>query len=239
MRHRLATTALALCHAALVAQTGVHAAQLRVEPILLEMNSPAAAGTLTLHNGADTEIAVQTRVQRWSQSGGQETLEPTSDVVASPPAVTLAPGADYVIRIVRVTKAAVQREESYRVIVDQLPDQRRRPAQAVNLLIRQSIPVFFRDPRITASKVTWSVRRQGQAVALAAENSGDERVRIAALNLKDASGRTLSFGKGLIGYVLGRSAMSWPLPQAAGLTLKGPISISAETDKGPLRAVSQ
>ena len=80
----------------------VTAAQLRVEPVLLEMTSPSAAGTLKLRNDEDSEVTIQTRVLRWSQTGGKETLEPTTDVVASPPAVKLAPGADYVVRVVRV-----------------------------------------------------------------------------------------------------------------------------------------
>ena len=69
------------------------AAQLRVQPVLLELDAPAAAATLTLRNDEDAEIAVQTRVFIWRQSGGAETLEPTTDVVASPPTVKLAPGA--------------------------------------------------------------------------------------------------------------------------------------------------
>jgi P pilus assembly chaperone PapD len=82
---------------------------------------------LTLRNDEDTEVTVQTRVLRWSQNAGKETLEPTPDVVASPPAVTLAPGADYVVRVVRVSKQPVHGEESYRVIVDQLPRTGRQP----------------------------------------------------------------------------------------------------------------
>jgi P pilus assembly chaperone PapD len=97
------------------------AAQLRVEPVSLELGAPAAAGILTLRNDDDVEVTAQTRVFRWSQSAGKETLEPTTDVVASPPTVTLSPHADYVVRVVRVTKQPVQGEENYRVFVDQIP----------------------------------------------------------------------------------------------------------------------
>ena len=216
------------------------AAQLHVEPILLEMNAPAASGTLTLRNSEDVEVTVQTRVQRWSQVDGRETLEPTSDVVASPPSVTLAPNADYVVRIVRVSKAPVRAEESYRVIVDQLPDVRRSAGRAVNLLIRQSIPVFFRARQIDRPNVVWSLKRSGDKLSIVARNDGDERLRIASLGLKDAAGRTASFGNGLIGYVLGLSAMSWVVPgRASGFGTGGQVSVSAETDKGQLHAVAQ
>src|SRR3954471_12794319 len=41
-------------------------------------------------------------VFRWSQVDSKEKLEPTEEVVASPPAVTLAANGSYVARIVRV-----------------------------------------------------------------------------------------------------------------------------------------
>jgi fimbrial chaperone protein len=220
--------------------TSAFAAQLRVEPVLLEMNAPAAAGTLTLRNDEDSEVTIQTRVLRWSQAAGKETLEPTTDVVASPPAVTLASGADYVVRVVRVSKQPVRGEESYRVIVDQLPRVRRQQARAVNLLIRQSIPVFFRSTELNLPTVSWSMNTEAGKLILVANNAGDERLRIASLRLKDSAGSTISFGNGLVGYVLGRSSMSWIAPtNPHGFGASGPVSMTAETDKGPTHAVVQ
>ena len=226
--------------AALTASTGAApAAQLRVEPVLLEMNAPAAAGTLNLRNDEDDAVTVQTRVLRWSQNAGKETLEPTTDVVASPPAVTMAPGTDYVVRIVRVTKQPVRGEESYRVIVDQLP-RAGRQSRSVNLLIRQSIPVFFRGRELSLPAVTWSIGSDAGKLVVLASNTGDERLRIASLRLRDSSGGVVSFGNGLVGYVLGRSSMSWIAPSyPRGFATGGPVSIAAETDRGPTHAVAQ
>jgi fimbrial chaperone protein len=216
------------------------AAQLRVEPVLLELNAPAAAGSLTLRNDEDNEVVVQTRVVRWSQADGKETLEPTTDVVASPPSVKLAPGADYVVRVVRVSKRPVRGEESYRVIVDQLPNAGKQQARAVNLLIRHSIPVFFRNPQLSAASVSWSLGYEGDKLVVVASNSGDERLRIASLRLRDAAGATVSFGSGLVGYSLGRSSISWVAPShPRGFGATGSVSITAETDKGPIDAMAQ
>jgi fimbrial chaperone protein len=216
------------------------AAQLHVEPVLLELNAPTAAGSLTLRNEEDIEVVVQTRVLRWSQVGGKESLEPTIDVVASPPTVKLAPGADYVVRVVRVSKRPVSGEESYRVIVDQLPNARRQQARAINLLIRHSIPIFFRNPQLSAPNVSWSLGYDGDKLVVVASNSGDERLRIASLRLRDAAGTTVSFGNGLVGYVLGRSSMSWIAPShPRGFGVSGSVSITAETDKGPINAMAQ
>ena len=223
----------------IAAETPLDAGQLRVEPVSLELIEPAAAATLTLRNDDDVEVTAQTRVFRWSQSAGKEILEPTADVVASPPAVKLSPHTDYVVRVVRVTKQPIQGEESYRVIVDQLPQPQKQTARAINLLVRQSIPVFFRSRQLSVSAVSWSLAYEGDKLIVTARNEGEERLRIASLQLRNSAGKTINFGNGLLGYALGRSSMSWIAPgNARDFGTVGPVSISAVSDKGPVNAVA-
>ena len=214
------------------------AAALRIEPVLVEVFTPGAASTLTLRNDDDSEVNVQIRVYKWSQSNGDERLEPTTDVVASPPAAKLAPKTDYVARIVRVSRQPIQVEESYRIIVDQLPQTQARAPRTVNLLIRQSIPVFFIARQGANSSVTWSLAYDGSRLIVAAQNSGDRRLRISSLKLVDAEGKTVAFGNGLTGYVLSQSTMKWIVPgQGRGFAPSGSVSISAQGDSGPVHAV--
>jgi fimbrial chaperone protein len=216
------------------------AAQLSVQPILLEMNEPTQTGALLLHNSEDSQIVVQTRVMRWSQANGKETLEPTADVVASPPIVTMSSGADYTVRVVRVSKEPFHGEESYRVFVDQLPNDRKSNGNAVNFLIRQSIPVFFRAQQLNPPSVSWSYGYDGGKLVVTGSNNGDERLRIASLHLHDAAGTSINFGNGLVGYVLGHSSMSWFVPRPPkGFGVSGSVSIAAQSDKGPVNAVAQ
>ncbi|MGO4870147.1 MAG: molecular chaperone [Roseiarcus sp.] len=211
--------------------------QLTVEPVLLEMEAPSASGILKLRNDQDVAVTAQTRVLRWTQVDGVEKLEQTSDVVSSPPEVTLAPKINYVVRVVRVSKQPVHGEESYRVLVDQLPSNPRLSNPTVRLLIRQSIPVFFRARQVSPPEVSWSLSRKGDLLFLNAANSGDERLRIASLRLQDASGTTLSFGNGLLGYVLGRSSMRWQTPRhPRNFARSGPVTLVAQTNKGALKA---
>lgn len=215
-------------------------AQLHVQPVLLELSAPTAAGVLTLRNDDDAEIVVQTRVVRWSQSSGSDLFEPAIDVVASPPSATLAPRSEYVVRIVRVSKQPVRDEESYRVIVDQLPSALGQQNRSVNVLIRQSIPVFFRVRNLRPANVSWTVRHEANKVILTASNAGSEHLRIASLRLRSPTGNTVSYGNGLAGYVLGQSSKTWIIPnRPTGFGVKGPVSIAAESDKGPVSAIAQ
>jgi fimbrial chaperone protein len=215
------------------------AAQLRVEPVLLELNEPVSAAVLSVRNEEKFDVAVQTRVFRWSQSDGQESLGPTTDIAASPPIVRLQPGADYTIRVVRTSKVPLAGEESYRVIVDEIPDGQRPQRTNVAILIRQSIPVFLRARQMAAAHVSWSLRTEDGKLAVTGTNSGDERLRIASLRLRDAAGRAVDFGDGLVGYVLGRSSMRFVMPSPPrGFGAAGPVSVSAVTNTGPLHAMA-
>ena len=234
---RSTITAVFAAVVACAASAPASAGSLQVEPVLVDITAPGAASTVTLRNEGTTPIDAQIRVFRWSVVNGKEQLDPTDDVVASPPSVTLTPKGQYVTRIVRTSKQPVVGEESYRLLVDQLPDLSQQRNGAVNLMVRYSIPVFFGAPNKKNPTVAWSIATSGDKVTLTARNDGERRLRISALSLRDASGKSLSFGNGLAGYALGQSAMSWTVPRR-GFTANGSIAVTAQSDGGPIQAVA-
>ena len=85
--------------------------------------------------------------------------------------------------------------------------------------------------------ITWSVERNGNETYLTAVNSGGRRLKVSSLQVKDASGNSVSLGEGLNGYVLAGSSMRWVLPaKAQKLALQGPVVVSARGDDGPFNA---
>jgi fimbrial chaperone protein len=214
-----------------------NAGALQVEPVLVDVTAPGAASTITLRNEGNTPIDAQVRVFRWSLVDGVEKLEPTDDVVASPPSVTLTPKGQYIARIVRVSKQPVVGEESYRLLIDQLPDLSQQKNGTVNLMVRYSIPVFFGAANKKIPTLAWSLAVKGDKVTLMARNTGDRRLRISALSLRDAGGKSISFGPGLAGYALGQSTKTWTVA-SRGFATNGAASISAQSDGGPVQATA-
>src|SRR5918993_1358762 len=134
------------------------AAMLSVSPVTLEIAAPRTNAKLNLENRGEEPVTVQIRVFRWAIKNGKESLTPTSSVVASPPMATLKPHGKYTVRIVRVANEPVTAEESYRLLVDQLPKPVNQPGSAVSFLIRQSIPVFFTTAELQKPSLVWSAR---------------------------------------------------------------------------------
>ena len=69
---------------ALFGSTFAEAASLSVVPISVDVVRPATIGTVTLRNRESRPLPAQVRVFRWTQVDGEDRLEPTDDVVASP-----------------------------------------------------------------------------------------------------------------------------------------------------------
>jgi fimbrial chaperone protein len=173
------------------------------------------------------------RVFRWTQSDGEDRLTPAAEVVASPPAATLAPGAAQLVRVVRVQPGPARTEESYRVLVDIIPDAATRRPGEVTMVVRQSLPVFFDDGPALRAELGWSVENGPGGALLVARNRGGRRARISEIELRDAAGAIVTRIPGLAGYVLAGAARRWPLPSPAAARA---VSLSANTDLGPIRA---
>lgn len=126
-----------------VGMASVHASALQVSPVRLQFHGAQKAHAIHVFNHGTQGLDAQVRVMRWTQVGGVDQLEPAADMVASPAIVRVAPGKQQLVRLIRGSSAPQDREQSYRVLVDELPNPA--PEQAavgVQVLLRYSIPVF-------------------------------------------------------------------------------------------------
>ncbi|MFN3743855.1 MAG: molecular chaperone [Hyphomicrobiaceae bacterium] len=214
------------------------AASLRVTPVTLDVRVPRNAATLRLRNDADRPLDVQVRIFRWTQSGGADQYEPTTAVVVSPPATRLAPRVEYTVRVVRISKAPIAAEESYRVVIDEIPSSPVKRSGTINLVIRHSIPVFFRSAQAAMPKVSWRLAQSDGKPKLVAENAGGTRLRLADLSLHQGNAHVF-IKRGLVGYVLAGATVEWPVvlrqrPTAPVLTLKAESQLGAVHERVPV-----
>ena len=199
------------------------AAQLHVRPVGIQLTAPAKASKLVLTNRGRTPISAQVRIFRWTQRNGRDVLSRTRDVVASPPLLKMRPGRENIVRIVRLSRAPVRGEESYRLLVDEIP-RKKTHGSGVTFALRYSIPVFFTAPDATPAKVSWSAGVRGGRLWLRARNSGQRHDKISKLRVV-LNGRSHTISAGLAGYVLGGAAHAWQTPlrvrKGASIIIKG------------------
>ena len=232
----LATAAFLLTQAAM-------AASLQVSPISLEFSPEEQAQGIWLSNTGTVPLRAQVRVQQWSQAEGSDQLAPARDMTASPPMLEIAAGARQLVRIIRLQSAAPAQELSYRLLVDELPDESRQQEDSgLQFLLRYSIPVFVLPqgseaavggksiPLADTSTLSAVLHHDRKGSSLAISNQGRQRVRISQLVHVAADGTRTPLVQGLLGYVLAGQSMEWPLELPAGLGGNGVLKAKFNND---------
>ena len=212
------------------------AAALRVAPILVDVNRGATSKIVLQNLGKDV-TNVQIRIFKWVQKDGKRQLLKTRDVVASPPFAKIRPGKRNTIRVVRLSRKPLGKEESYRLLIDEIPSRKKTNRVQVGIALRYSLPVFFGTQVDQPSRLIWSVSQKNGETIVTARNVGLKRVRLVGMKLEDGKGRSLSFGKGLSGYVLQGSTKTWKRKGLiSGGRKRGRVIITAQTEHGKIRS---
>jgi fimbrial chaperone protein len=218
--------------------TPASAGNLEVSPVTVEIVAPSAASSVLLKNNGNEPVKMQARLFSWSQSRLGEQLDKTNDVVVSPPFVEMTPNDKAVIRIVRLSKRPVSGEESYRLLVDELPRQAAATGSMIQMVMRYSIPVFFTDGQHGSPSIDMGIQQHDGKLTIAISNHGTEHVKLSGMKVTDAGGDTVSFGNGLNGYVLAGASNSFSARGAR--KLKGSsITVSVSSNFGQLTKTLQ
>ncbi|MBY8964867.1 molecular chaperone [Algiphilus sp. NNCM1] len=245
MRHwgRVTTACAGLLMAASVFPFAAGASSLAVSPTALAFAPNEVAKGLVLHNRGNEAFRAQVRVFVWDQPDGNDRLEPTDQLVASPPFVTIPPGAQHFVRIVRrqAPSGGDSAEESYRLLVDELPASdeapppnavRSAPSAGLRFLLRYSIPVFVNTPPASHPELTWATAGVADdMLRFAVTNTSATRAQIADVRVQSPDGSTVNTLDGLVGYVLPGVTRIWSIPWRSSATT--PAEISARINGEP------
>lgn len=192
---------------------------LQVAPTSLTLAPGRNADGLWLGNTGSATLHAQVRVLHWTQQGGEEQLVSSRGLVASPPMIELAPGARQLVRVIRTAPAQAQREDAYRVLIDELPLAPAQPQgreadeqRGLRFVLRYSVPVFVAPGDAQAApQLQGRLLEDGTRRVLEVVNRGGVHAQLGNLARVDARGLRTELVAGLVGYVLAGSTMRWPL----------------------------
>ena len=153
-RARLRHAGLALLAALMtMAPAAAGAADLQVSPITVEFGARQQAAAVWLSNTGAQPLRAQVRIQAWDQADGEDVLQSSHDLVASPATLEVAPGGRQMVRIIRLQPSVQPRERTYRLLVDELPAAPDEARKGLQFLLRYSIPVFTAPAASLAQQV--------------------------------------------------------------------------------------
>lgn len=220
-----------------------------IDPVL---EADQKAGALWLENRGSAPASLQVRVFAWRQGEYQDQYQAQREIIGSPPVATIAPGQKQLIRLTRTGTSPVGQEQSYRIIIDEIPTPL--PADttgqgttaAIRLQMRYSVPLFVygeglwgkADPDgkrnadgVGKPQLSWRpVTVQGKPY-VELRNTGPVHARLTDVVLQQG-GQAQPIAEGLLGYVLPGASMRWPAPFAAtpGGAIKGRVNGQAAAE---------
>lgn len=206
-----ATAALALPSAAPAGAGG-----LQVAPVSITVAQDERADGLTLSNMGDSAVHAQVRVYRWSQDRNGDALDPTGALAISPPMVSLEPGGQQLVRVIRTGPPPPpgSAEDSYRIVIDELPVETE-AGGGLKFVLRYSLPVFVEPARAASPpKLDWKLVNEDGKLAVQVTNSGGMHAQIADVSLRTADGRQTQLAPGLLGYALPGATRLWATAEA-------------------------
>lgn len=213
------------------------ASTFNIAPIRANLGPLHHTEALTLANAEDKPVIVQVKVMRWSQAGGEDSLEETRDILATPPVLQLAAKAEQIVRVALRKAPDAVRELSYRVVFQEVPQAPSKDFQGLQVALRLSVPVFI-APATGKPKadLSWTARWLDDGrLELSATNRGSAHVQIIDFDVaigpdaRPVQGQTSR-------YVLPGSRMSWVLTPDASVPHQGPIKVHGHTDQGEFSA---
>lgn len=166
----------------------LNAASIRLSPVSIEILNDQSASSISLYNQSNESTDLQVRVFEWRQNAGQDQLIPTDEIAVSPPFLKLQPNDSYNLRVVRINPVPVSGEQTYRIIIDELPKpiDNRKADQGINVLLRSSLPLFVVN-KDSITKLTWSIQQEQNTSSLVISNVGNRHALLNNLTLVDVT----------------------------------------------------
>jgi fimbrial chaperone protein len=211
------------------------ASTFNIAPIRLEMDRSHQTGVLTLHNDGETPLTIQVQSVAWSQAEGSDRYDRTAELIVTPPVFVVRAHADQIVRVARRGGSDGERERTYRLFFEEVPEAAAPGFSGLKVALRIGIPVFFAAPLAKPELAFSASWKADGTLDFAAQNRGLAHFQITDFELATPDA-TVVARVGGSRYVLGGSETHWSLTPAAGTGRAEQLRIHGHGDGGAIAA---
>ena len=213
-----------------------NAGSFTVNPVRLTLSATQTVAAVTIKNVGSEATVVQLETSSWTQHEGQDALASTDEILATPPIITVPPGASRIIRVGLRRAPDPQRELTYRLFLREVPPPE--PiAQGLRVALLISMPVFVVPPHIPGPQVDWRATRTPDGnIRLQARNTGRSHIQLGQLEIDTASGGSTVATRNMADYLLPDNGREWTVTAKNAPPPGTILSISSQADSGILHA---
>ena len=216
--------------------TPVFAGSFVVNPVRLTLSANQTVGSLTVKNVGDEATVVQLETQSWTQHDGKDELTPSTEILATPPIITVPAGGSRIVRVGLRRPVDQQRELTYRLFLREVPPPQPL-AQGLRVALLISMPVFVEPPHIPGPQVQWhAVRLHDGNIQLQATNSGRSHIQLGQLHIAVAGDGSPVATRDMADYILPDNSHTWTIAAQSMPPIGTQLSITSQADVGPVEA---
>jgi fimbrial chaperone protein len=204
-----------------------------ISPVRVELAAAQRTQALTVRNEQDAPVTVELHVKAWAQHDGEDELTDSRDVLSTPPVFTLQGHAEQIIRVALRRDVDTSQELSYRLILQEVPEQAPQEFIGLRVALRLSLPIFVSPRQPAQDDVAWRATRfENGGLRIEAENRGSAHLQVtdfmAQLGGDDAHAVHAANSK----YLLPGSSGAWTLTPAFDVSSHTSITVRGFSDRG-------
>ena len=226
-----------LARTLLAAASTAAAGSFSISPIRVELSSRSRTQVLTVRNEEDRPVVVQLRTLEWLQVDGQDRLEATRDLLATPPLFTLPARGQQVVRI--ATRRAPQpgRELDYRLLIEEVPQAAAADFTGLQVALRLSLPVFVQPEPAARGSLGWSAAWLADGrLQLRAHNTGNAHVQVLDFDVQPVGADQPVLHNSAARYLLPGSGSEWTLELPRAAVRFSALRLRGASDQGDFTA---
>jgi len=206
------------------------ASNFEIAPVVLELSSSRTAGVVKIVNNDNHDVSLQLRAFEWKQNDSKDDLQPTQNLIISPPVFSLAPGASQVIRIVSKQPSGPN-EIAFRMLIDEIPSAAE--GATINFKFRISMPVFIAANGTSKLQLDYTLRA-GKPARLEVQNTGNRRARLLDVAFTLPNGKKINVPAGGNPYTLAGVTRQYLIDTETPLAAGSKVKMTATGDSGPI-----
>jgi len=166
----------------MIATSTAQAGNFAVSPIRLDYDNANRNGAITVTNAAETDLKVQISLYEWRQDEhGKDLYIPSDDLLYFPHLATIAPASKQLVRAGLRKPANATQEKSYRLFVEELPDNKAIVGTRLAVAVRFGVPIFVKPPNeIVRGEITRITMEKG-VLRIVVLNNGNTHFKIISI----------------------------------------------------------
>jgi len=203
-----------------------------ISPVTVALSRAHPVVTITVTNDADAPLTLQNQVLAWTQIGGEDRLEESTDLLVAPAIAQIAPRGTQIFRVTQRYPAVAVVERAYRLVLDDISAiGRQSEVNGINFVFSHRLPVFVAGTGNIGPKPHLELcANSAETGCVRLQNNGDQYLQVRSLTV---SGRNWQADLEAGNRILAGAWKQWtfaPPPASAGR-----LTVTAETSAGRMR----